>query len=157
MAVIARLFKSVYPEGLILPDLPKGDTGDLVPTKAGAAVTAGRFVVLAADDTYYDMCGDNAVKVSGLALTTATAEGETIRIRPIMPGDIYEIAYATGGSKTSFTATDIGTNFGMETNGKVDPDNTTNDLFMLQGYDNDADVAYVTFLSACIVGTAAEA
>lgn len=146
MGLIAKVHW--WPYGPKIPYLP--DTLGFA-LKAGGAVTAGRFVVRAGDDGYFDMCGDNAVLVSGIAASTATAEGDVLKIIPCLPDMIYRVAY-TGSSKTSLEAADIGNEFGMASDGTLDLDNTTNDLFTIVGYDNTNDWAYVTIDPTLIVG-----
>ena len=145
---IAKLVWHPYgPKTPYWPEIGAAAVGDGVATLAGGAVTVGRFVVQAADDGYFDMCGNQAVKISALAASKATTAGDQLRLIPCLTNMLWAIMYA--GTHT-LVATDIGTEFGMDSDGKFDTDNTTQDLFLLLGFDDTW--AYVTIDPALIVG-----
>jgi hypothetical protein len=133
MSLIAKLIWSPYgPDGAFLPDIAGS------PPQSGAAVTAGRFVVISGTDGSYSHVADNGEAVSALAMSSASGSAADIRLKPVLPGEIY--AVAVNGSPS---ATDIGAKFGIDTNGKLEIANTTQLLFTLLAYDDDW--AYVSF------------
>ena len=147
-APIAKLVWHPFTKTPYLPNVKAAATPITgVSTQAGGAVTKGRFVVLAGDDGYYDMCGDNAVLISGLAASKATTAADSLKIIPCLPGMIWAVMYA--GTHTLVVG-DIGNEFGMASTGKLDTDDTDNDLFTLLGFDSDW--AYVSIDSTLVVG-----
>lgn len=88
--------------------------------KAGAAATA--LLGVAADDI-----------TTGASFNAAT---DYLSVY-IQPGIVYTVPY-TAGTKTSFANADIGTGFGVLSTGNINPDNTTQGVAKIVGFDNTA-------------------
>ena len=86
------------------------------------------------------------------AITTTTATAADVIPVALVRGQVVRIAYATGGTKTSFATTDkYTTAYDLSNKTTLNPDDTTGGMCYVQAYDNTADTVDVIFADANLV------
>lgn len=117
----------------LVNDYAKRSNLPIIEVTAGAAIAAGDWVVLAGDDAKYDTVADGGATISGLALTTATADGGKFDM--LIPDPFMVFRGPAVGS--AFAAGDVGAQFELDvTNGvmSVNQAGTSNKVFTIVGY-----------------------
>ncbi len=113
-------------DGLLVADSQTIVAGDLVQIngtsrKVEAAVAASTTII----------------GIANKSITTTTATAADIISVTLARGQVVRLAYATGGTKTSFAQTDLYTTaFDLSNKTTVNPDDTTGGMCMIQAYDN---------------------
>lgn len=83
------------------------------------------------------------------AITTTTATAADVIPIALVRGQVVRIAYATGGTKTSFADTDkYTTAYDLSNKTTLNPDDTTGGMCYVQAYDNTNDTVDVIFAAA---------
>lgn len=83
------------------------------------------------------------------AITTTTATTADVIPIALVRGQVVRIAYATGGTKTSFADTDkYTTAYDLSNKTTLNPDDTTGGMCYVQAYDNTNDTVDVIFAAA---------
>lgn len=101
-------------------------------SKAGAAAAANTILGVAAES---------------ITTTTAT-DADIIRYYPAQSDMVWRVQYLTTGTKTSFTDADLHTDYDVDANTKINPDDTTGGFCELVNYNNTDHVAFVRIIAA---------
>lgn len=131
------------------------------PGKANEDIDKGYPVNLESGLLCAGAAADTAfVGIANESLTPAT-NGEMIEIVQALANVVFRVDYVVG-TKTSLTNADIGTAFDLKSTAlnKIDLDDTTGGAWIVVGYDNDHDKAYVVLdrdKAAVVVGGSPDA
>ncbi|PWV90258.1 hypothetical protein DFQ01_14434 [Paenibacillus cellulosilyticus] len=109
-----------------------------VPVNASQTIVKGSIVVKTSGKASVAGQAAAAGTVWGVAAEAKTTGGSVtasdVVTIDVNPDSIYEIPFATGGTKTSFTASDIGTVFDLGSNAyTLNPDDTTGGYLEVTG------------------------
>lgn len=110
-----------------------------VPVNANQTIQKGSIVIKASNKASVATAGPSGNIIWGVAAEDKTTGGtvtaaDTVKI-DVNPDSVYEIPFQTGGTKTSFTASDIGTLYDLSAsnNYTLNPDDTTGAFLEVTG------------------------
>lgn len=118
------------------------------PAKASEVHVKGTPVNLESGLACVGAAADTAFVGIANETLTAAADGEMLEVIECNARTVFKVDY-TEGTKTSLTNADIGTAFDLKSDDvdNIDLDDTTGGAWVVEDFDNDNNVAYVTCLS----------